>query len=152
PAERTASLRGQVRGYLPGRFGYPQVLHAGRPHPARLGFGAGTEQALPRRFRTFLRDAGIPAAPGAVVAASAADGGEIVEFPAQVLHPAAVRRQVAEHRLLLARPLRGDALVAFGVVGPRLAGRLPASRDTADRAVHVEHLEHGFQSPAGQVD
>ena len=58
---------------------------------------------------------------------------------------ARVTRDVAEQ-------LGGDPLVAFRVVVPRLAGRRPAAAHPAHGAVHVEHLEHGFEPAAGQVD
>ena len=89
--------------------------------------------------------------PGAVVAPAARRRLRVVEFAAQVLHPAAVGLCVPEHRLLLAGPLGGDSIVSLLVVDPRLAGHRPATGYPADRAVHVQDLQHHLQPAAGQV-
>lgn len=54
--------------------------------------------------------------------------------------------------LLLGDPLGSDALVPFGVVDPRLAGRHPAALHAAHRAVDVEHLQQQLERRAADVD
>src|SRR4029079_11406657 len=54
--------------------------------------------------------------------------------------------------LLLPLARRAHPGVPVGVVGPGLAGRLPAAADPAYGAVDVAHLEHLLEPGAAEVD
>ncbi len=151
-AERAARLGRTVRGDLAGGARDPQVLHPRRPHPPRLDRDPGAEQSLPGCVRAGLRDLGVRLPASAVVAAAAAGRLRVVELMAQVLHPAGIGHLVGQHGLLFADPLLSDPLVPLFVVGPQLAGGLPAAAGAAHRPVDVEHLEHGLEPAPGQVD
>ena len=94
----------------------------------------------------------VEAQAAAVVAAAAVGRLGVVELLSQEAHPAAAGVEVVEHRGLLALPGLADPLVALGVVGPRLAGGLPPAAHPADGAVDVEHLEHGLEPVAAELD
>src|SRR5690606_35073748 len=128
------------------------VLDAGRPHAARLQVHAGAVEAVAGPGGGLGGDAGGPVAAGAVVAAAAGGRRGGVQLAAEELLPAGGGRDVVEHRLLLAAPFGGDPLVAFAVVLPRHAGGRPAALDAADRAVHVEDLEHHLEAGPAEVD
>ena len=77
----------------------------------------------------------------------------VVELLLQGAHEAAPVLPVLRHRLLLAPPQRGDALVALGVVLPAAAGaRVPRRAVALDRALDVEHLQHRVDAALAEVD
>src|SRR5690606_14180097 len=99
------------------------------PLLARGEVEAGTVEPGPGRRDGGLVDGGVGPGAGAVVAAPAAgsggvEGGQagVVELAAQEGHPAGRGRLVVDHRLLFAVARGGEPFVAFGVVGPLLAG------------------------------
>src|SRR5690606_28169745 len=128
------------------------VLDAGRPHAARLQVHAGAEEAVAGPGGGPRGDVGGPLAAGAVVPAAAGGRRRVVQPAAEDLLPAGGGRDVVEHRLLLAAAFGGDPLIAFPVVLPRHAGGRPAALDAADRAVHVEDLEHHLEAGPAEVD
>ena len=145
---------GLGRGRDPAGQVDPELAHARRPHLPGRHLGAGPRAAAPRPpGRAGVGHGGGPGPAGAVVAPAARlrrRGSSSSRRRYSMRQAAGV--EVAEHGPLLPGPLGGDPLVAVGVVGPVLAGRGPAAADPADRAVHVEHLEHHLEPAAGQVD
>ena len=131
----------------------PEVGERGRPHLARLDRPprGGRAGRPPRRGRSPEISAE-SVMPAAVVAAPAVDGLGVVELVAEEAHPALVGLEVVEHRPLLPLAGLGHPAVALLVVGPLPAGGLPAAADPAYGAVDVEHLEHGLEAGAVELD
>ena len=150
PAQGTPRFGLLARRYLAGQW-YTDRGEARRPQPP--GRDRHPRPAEERRGggERRLRDGVVEARPGAPVTPSTADRVRVVEAPAQELHPAVARLRVLPHGLLLGGPGLGDPPVPRRVVLPRLAGGDPAAPHPADRAVHVQHLEHQLQPVPAQL-
>ena len=70
----------------------------------------------------------------------------VIQFAAQIKHPAPVGALVGEHAVLFLGAGLFQTAVALGVVDPLGPGGDPATTHAADRAVHIEHLEYLLQA------
>ena len=145
---RDPAAQVQSQGRHPGRPLAPGLDRHARGGQQRLGACdvLGVRRGTDRPARA-------PVAPAAAPRGTLRAGElGVVERTPQVRHPAAVGGHVVDHRLLLGPPGGGHAVVPLGVVRPGLARGGPPARDPADRAVHVEHLEHLLEPRPAQRD